>query len=65
MNIGKIIRKKRRDLDFSQATLAKKIGVNKGAVWSWEKDIDFPKGRYLLCLMYVLDLNRDDFPCPQ
>ena len=60
MKIGKIIRKKRRDLDMSQAELAKKIGVSKCAISTWEVGRAEPKFLPGYRALKVLGLNFDD-----
>jgi DNA-binding XRE family transcriptional regulator len=61
MRVGKIIRKRRRDLDLSQADLAKKIGVSKNNVCAWERGKYSPSGESLLKIMELLSLKLEDF----
>lgn len=61
MKIGLVIRKKRREKDFSQEDLAQKIGVSKNNVWAWENNKYEPSGKTLLNLMEILDLEKADF----
>lgn len=61
MEIGKLIRKARRDLEWSQAELAKRAGVSVPTVARVEGGID-PRLSTLLVLLGVLGLRLDVKP---
>lgn len=43
--MGKRIAELRRARELSQAELARKLAVTRGAVWNWENDEKFPSSR--------------------
>ena len=61
MEIGKLIRKARRDLEWSQAELAKRSGVSVPTVVRVEAGVD-PRLFTLLALLGALGLRLDVKP---
>ena len=61
MEIGKLIRKARRDLEWSQAELAKRAGVSVPTVVRTEAGIE-PRLSTVLALLGVLGLRLDVKP---
>ena len=60
--LGQRIRAKRIALDWSQDTLAEKIGVSSLSILRWESDRSFPRGDDVqLSLIKVLGLPKDEF----
>jgi transcriptional regulator with XRE-family HTH domain len=60
--LGQRIRARRIALDWSQDTLAEKIGVSSLSILRWESDRSFPRGDDIqLSLIKVLGLPKDEF----
>lgn len=61
MNIGKIIRKRRRLLDLTQTELAEKIKTSHTNISSWERGKTNLKAIDFLRIIRILDLKLEDF----
>jgi ribosome-binding protein aMBF1 (putative translation factor) len=61
INIGEVIRKKRRAMDITQDALSQKIGCTQYQIWAWESGKMTPSGQFLLRVMSELGLSLDDF----
>lgn len=59
MEIGKEIRRKRREKDLTQKQLASEIGVSTVTVLQWEKNVFIPNSINLLKLKNKLDIQID------
>lgn len=54
------IKQLRKELEMTQATLAKKLGVTQGAVWSWENGKSKPRTDKLIAMATLFDCTVDD-----
>ena len=61
MNIGKIIRKRRRLLDITQTELAEKIKTSHTNISFWELGKTNLKAIDFLRIIRILDLKLEDF----
>ena len=61
MRIGEKIRELRIEKGFSQAMLAKTIGVSQKAVDYWERNVNEPKASYIILLVKTFGLSFDEF----
>lgn len=61
MKIGKVIRELRKEKGFTQAQLAREIGVSQKAVDYWERDVNEPKLSYIMALVKTFDVSYDEF----
>ena len=61
MKIGKVIRELRKEKGYTQAQLAKEIGVSQKAVDYWERDVNEPKLSYIMALVKTFDVSYDEF----
>ena len=61
MKIGDKIKELRIESGFSQAKLAKLIGVSQKAIDYWERNVNEPKASYIIALVNTFDLSFDDF----
>ncbi|MBE5732121.1 MAG: helix-turn-helix transcriptional regulator [Clostridiales bacterium] len=61
MKIGHYIRELRREKGYTQAQLAKEIGVSQKAIDYWERDVNEPKLSYIIALVKAFDLTYDEF----
>lgn len=61
MNIGRYLRELRKEKGYSQAQLAKIIGVSQKAIDYWERDVNEPKLSYIVALVKAFDLTFDEF----
>lgn len=59
MEIGKIIKELRNEKNFSQAELAKAIGVSQKAIDYWERSVNEPKASYIVRLANLFDISTD------
>ena len=59
--MGSIIRASREAKGLSQAKIARDLGVTRGAVSQWEKDVSRPKHGHLMSLAQMLDINTLEF----
>lgn len=59
MEIGKIIKELRNEKNFSQAELAKAIGVSQKAIDYWERSVNEPKASYIVRLADLFDISTD------
>jgi transcriptional regulator with XRE-family HTH domain len=64
MDIGDLIRQKRKALKLSQAALAKRVDVSKGAVAQWELNATRPTGENMDTLKRVLNIETGPQPAP-
>ncbi len=64
MDIGDLIRQKRKALGFSQAQLAELIKVNKSAVAQWELNATRPTEENMGVLKRVLGIEVGPQPAP-
>ena len=55
--IGKFIAKRRKDLHFTQANLAKKLGITDRAVSKWENGKSIPDASLMLDLCQLLEIK--------
>ena len=58
--IGKFIAKRRKDLHFTQANLAKKLGITDRAVSKWENGKSIPDASLMLDLCQLLEINVNE-----
>lgn len=61
MKIGKVIRELRKEKGYTQAQLAKEIGVSQKAIDYWERDVNEPKLSYIMALVKTFDVSYDEF----
>ena len=61
MKIGKVIKELRKEKGYTQAQLAKEIGVSQKAVDYWERDVNEPKLSYIMALVKTFDVSYDEF----
>lgn len=61
MRIGEKIKELRIEKGFSQAMLAKAIGVSQKAVDYWERNVNEPKASYIILLVKTFALSFDEF----
>lgn len=61
MNIGERIKEFRTEMKWSQAQLAKQIGVSQKAVDYWERNINEPKASYIIMLVRTFGITFDEF----
>jgi transcriptional regulator with XRE-family HTH domain len=61
MKIGNVIRELRKEKGYTQAQLAKEIGVSQKAVDYWERDVNEPKLSYIMALVKTFDISYDEF----
>lgn len=62
INIGKIIRNGRMRKGISQKELADLMQVRPSLISKWERDLQVPRGDYLIKLANILDIIFDLFP---
>lgn len=60
MTVGEIIRKKRRELGWTQAKLAERMDVSYQAVSKWEKGLSMPDAALLPALAAALGVTLDE-----
>ena len=56
---GERIKKKRKELGYTQAEVGKLVGVTSVAVVQWEKGDTLPSGAHLLILAKALDVSPE------
>lgn len=61
MKIGKVIKELRKEKGYTQAQLAKEIGVSQKAIDYWERDVNEPKLSYIMALVKTFDVSYDEF----
>jgi transcriptional regulator with XRE-family HTH domain len=61
MKIGNVIRELRKEKGFTQAQLAREIGVSQKAIDYWERDVNEPKLSYIMALVKTFDVSYDEF----
>ena len=61
MKTGQYLRELRKERGYSQAQLAKLIGVSQKAIDYWERDINEPKLSYIMAIVKTFDLTYDEF----
>lgn len=61
MKIGKVIKELRKEKGYTQAQLAKEIGVSQKAIDYWERDVNEPKLSYIVALIKTFDISYDEF----
>jgi transcriptional regulator with XRE-family HTH domain len=61
MKIGNVIRELRKEKGFTQAQLAREIGVSQKAIDYWERDVNEPKLSYIMALVKTFDISYDEF----
>ena len=61
MSIGERIKELRKEKDYSQAKLAKLIGVSQKAIDYWERNVNEPKASYIIALVKTFDISFDEF----
>ena len=49
----------RKELNFSQTELAKRVGVTQKAIDFWEKEINEPKASFIVNLAKVFNVSTD------
>ena len=49
----------RKELNFSQIELAKRVGVTQKAIDFWEKGINEPKASYIINLAKIFNISTD------
>lgn len=59
MQIGNVIRKYRKEMDFTQEEMAKRLGVTAPAVNKWENGNSFPDITLLVPIARLLNINMD------
>lgn len=59
MSLGENIRKYRKELDLTQETLAKKVGVIQSNVYRWERDIVVPSIETIKKIAEALSVSVD------
>lgn len=62
MDIGDLIRARRKEKKMSQAALAQLIGVDKSAVAQWELNATRPKGQNMSALKLALEIDTEIEP---
>ncbi|WP_340852245.1 helix-turn-helix transcriptional regulator [Ligilactobacillus salivarius] len=58
--IGKFIARRRKDLNFTQANLAEKLGITDRAVSKWENGKSMPDTALMLDLCQLLEINVNE-----
>lgn len=61
LTIGKLIQKKRKEKDFTQAGLAEELNVSSQAVSKWEREICDPDKQHWNKLSKLLDIPAEQF----
>lgn len=61
MNIGQKIKDLRIERAYSQAKLAKEVGVSQKAIDYWERNVNEPKASNIIALVKVFGITFDDF----
>ncbi len=61
MNIGQRIKDLRIERAYSQAKLAKEVGVSQKAIDYWERNVNEPKASNIIALVKVFGITFDDF----
>ncbi len=61
MSIGEKIKELRKEKDYSQAKLAKLIGVSQKAVDYWERSVNEPKASYIIAIVKTFEITYDEF----
>ena len=61
MKIGKVIKELRKEKGYTQAQLAREIGVSQKAIDYWERDVNEPKLSYIMALVKTFDVSYDEF----
>ena len=64
-SLGEWIAEKRRERQWTQATLAAQFGISDQAVSKWERNLSRPEGKHLARLVEMLDLPREYLPCAE
>ena len=57
---GKNLKELRTEKGYTQAELAKEIGVSQGAIYFWEKEINEPTAGYLVKLADIFGVSVDE-----
>jgi len=60
MNIGKVIQKRRKELNITQEILAEKLHVSRSTVSNWETERNYPDIQMIVSISNVLDISLDD-----
>ncbi len=50
----------RVNIGLTQSELARKVGVNKKTIWSWENGITFPNPEQINLLCIIFNLKYDN-----
>ena len=61
MKIGDRIKELRKEKNFSQSQLARRIGVSQKAVDYWELGTNEPKASYIVKLAELFEVSADFF----
>lgn len=61
MRIGEKIKELRIERNWSQAQLAKIVGVSQKAIDYWERNVNEPKASYIIALAKSFELSFDEF----
>lgn len=61
MKIGERIKELRIEQGYTQAKLAKVIGVSQKAVDHWERSVNEPKASYIIALVAFFEMSFDEF----
>ncbi|MBQ7235867.1 MAG: helix-turn-helix transcriptional regulator [Clostridia bacterium] len=61
MRIGDRIKELRKEKEYSQADLAKLVGVSQKAVDYWERSVNEPKSSYIIALVKTFEITYDEF----
>lgn len=62
---GKLLANRRRELKYSQAELARQLGISRPAYHNWEKDKTQPNQKNLLTLASILKVSPSYFEAQQ
>lgn len=57
--INEIIKKTREDNGFTQASLAKKLGLSRSAINAWEMGISVPSTQFLVMMASIFSVSCD------
>ena len=60
MNIGDVIKGKRKELSLTQSRLAELLGVSVQAVSKWERGVGYPDVSQIVPLAKVLNITTDN-----
>ena len=60
MNLGDVIKEKRKELSLTQSALAEALGVSTQAVSKWERGVGYPDVTQIVPLAKVLNITTDN-----